>query len=1225
MRTHAVLSLITVLIAAGIGLPAAPPAQQPEASALSAEERRIANRLQAIDESLRHRLRYVEEMAAAGREPDAELLEREAGRFQRRLRLIEGEVSALEPGSGAAGALLDKVRALAKALGNLERAAEVAAGAGASPASPVDLSRLLRVRPAPLQRPAGGPTDRVRVESDPGTYRVQVSPLSDYLPEVYDDWPCPGRDCGPVAGDGVEVSLGSVTSGIDFALDLGGTIAGSVSAATGEPISSVWVTVYDAAGNAAGNRPIDGAGDYEIRRLAAGTYFAYAGSSRYGDELYDDIPCPDGPPFGCNPTAGTPIEVAFGTVTAGVDFVLDRLGEITGTVTDQATGAPIVGVDVYAFHPDGWAEHEWTNIHGRFTFGGLVAGTYFVKASGEDHSAEVYDDLPCPEGCDPMSGTPITVADNATASGIDFALRRLGAISGTVIDAVTGAPVQEDEGWVDVWSEDGHWASAGRIDAAGDYQAERLQPGTYFAVTDTEQYVDKIYDDVPCPEDGGQCQPTGGTPIAVELETVTSGIDFALDPRPAISGTVTGEATGEPIGGWVRLWNAEGHQVRDDYVDGEGRYRFRALDAPGPYFVTAHRHGFAGELYDDLPCPDDGCDPTGGTPIAVEVGTVTSGIDFALTRLGAITGRVVDAVTGAALDWPCVKVWDGAGTHVGNGCVDFEVGYYVVESLAAGTYFATAHEWGYLDQLYDRLPCPQGCDPTTGTPITVERGTTTEGIDFALDPLGGISGQVTDAVTGEAFEYDAWVSLWNVAGEWVDGDYAGDRGYTFEPLPSGTYFLTARADGYLGELYREIPCPEDCDPTIGTPVTVAVSQTTAGVDFTLEAIPLGSLAGAITDELTGEQIPNARVTIWEANGDWRETRDSDLHGRYVLDLPPGFYFAGVTDAGSYHAELFDNVPCGSEGCDPITGTPITVAAGHLTPGIDFPLRPIGAPTCMPAATDLCLGGGDRFRLEVDWRDHQDSTGAGRGVELTRDSGYFWFFHQDNVEVVLKVLDACATSYQHFWVFAAGLTDVECQLKVTDTWTGEVRTWDNPLATPFAPIQATRAFATCDAAPPPGASPPGAAAITKELEQRLRELDQRPLPIGREINVPAPAFTGKSDCVAGDTVLCLSQARFAAEVRWRTPAGRSGDGRAVPLTADTGTFWFFGADNVELMVKVLDGCAINDRFWVFAAGLTNVEVTLTVTDTVSGQVREYLHPMGTAFPPIQDTGAFDTCQ
>ena len=47
---------------------------------------------------------------------------------------------------------------------------------------------------------------------------------------------------------------------------------------------------------------------------------------------------------------------------------------------------------------------------------------------------------------------------------------------------------------------------------------------------------------------------------------------------------------------------------------------------------------------------------------------------------------------------------------------------------------------------------------------------------------------------------------------------------------------------------------------------------------------------------------------------------------------------------------------------------------------------------------------------------------------------------------------------------------------------------------------------------------------------------------------------------------------------------SGTGTAVPLTSDTGYFWFFGSSNVEAVIKVLNACSLNQRFWVFAGGL-----------------------------------------
>jgi hypothetical protein len=114
------------------------------------------------------------------------------------------------------------------------------------------------------------------------------------------------------------------------------------------------------------------------------------------------------------------------------------------------------------------------------------------------------------------------------------------------------------------------------------------------------------------------------------------------------------------------------------------------------------------------------------------------------------------------------------------------------------------------------------------------------------------------------------------------------------------------------------------------------------------------------------------------------------------------------------------------------------------------------------------------------------------------------------------------------------------------------------------------------------------------------------------------------CIADQHTLCLNGGRFRVRADWRTVFGTSGQATAVPLTADTGYFWFFAAANVEVVVKVLDACGPFERFWVFASGLTDVGVVLEVTDTLSGEVRVYENPLGRAYPPLQDTDAFATC-
>lgn len=75
-----------------------------------------------------------------------------------------------------------------------------------------------------------------------------------------------------------------------------------------------------------------------------------------------------------------------------------------------------------------------------------------------------------------------------------------------------------------------------------------------------------------------------------------------------------------------------------------------------------------------------------------------------------------------------------------------------------------------------------------------------------------------------------------------------------------------------------------------------------------------------------------------------------------------------------------------------------------------------------------------------------------------------------------------------------------------------------------------------------------------------------------------------------------------------------------LTPDTGAFWFLSANNIELVMKVVDGRAFNGRFWVFVGALTDIEYTVTVTDTLTGAEKSYSNPAG-QLASFADTSGF----
>lgn len=258
-----------------------------------------------------------------------------------------------------------------------------------------------------------------------------------------------------------------------------------------------------------------------------------------------------------------------------------------------------------------------------------------------------------------------------------------------------------------------------------------------------------------------------------------------------------------------------------------------------------------------------------------------------------------------------------------------------------------------------------------------------------------------------------------------------------------------------------------------------------------------------------------------------------------------------------------------------------------------------AAACQPSDVVLCLGGG-RFKVEASWRDFEGRTGRGHAVPLTADTGYFWFFDPANVEVITKVLDGRGVN-NHRWVFYGALSNVEYTLTVTDTETGAARRYVNPPGR-LGSVGDTNAF-----------GPLGATGSE--------------LSVGPEAEVFEPIVTAgkpagaKAPCVPSATRLCLAGGRFAVTARWKDFDGNTGDGQAVPLAGgDTGYFWFFGEDNVEVVLKVLDGRPVNGRFWVFYGALSSVEYTLTVTDTETGAVKTYRNPAG-RLGSVADTGAF----
>ncbi|MEO8347803.1 MAG: hypothetical protein ABI610_02740, partial [Acidobacteriota bacterium] len=101
----------------------------------------------------------------------------------------------------------------------------------------------------------------------------------------------------------------------------------------------------------------------------------------------------------------------------------------------------------------------------------------------------------------------------------------------------------------------------------------------------------------------------------------------------------------------------------------------------------------------------------------------------------------------------------------------------------------------------------------------------------------------------------------------------------------------------------------------------------------------------------------------------------------------------------------------------------------------------------------------------------------------------------------------------------------------------------------------------------------------------------------------------------------SPSSFTVRIDWRVPSqGTSGNGRGVVVTSDTAYFWFFSPNNVEVVIKIVDGRAVNNHYWVFYGALSDVEYTIYVTDNSTGAQKIYFNPAGT-LASVADTSAF----
>jgi len=872
------------------------PAEVFEPATAAVETAAIDRRLDAIERRL-EAIRGQERRAALTGTPlDPNRLEQRLTALRRRLTDLDAALSAVPSGPAALGPSRLELASRLAALDQRSRAAfKPAAGAvaGSSPANAAPVNDTCAAATTIGNGAFSGDTSTAGSDGDatcgdsdfsPDTWFKYTAPAAasiyvNTFGSAYDTvlslhTACPGTsgnevDCNDDAGSRqsellLDVAMSEVlyvrVSGYagdagSFALNVGpgGSISGTVTEqGTATPLASAQVTVYRAANGETdfiGTDLTAGDGTYSVGGLSPGSYRAIARSDPHVNELYDDVPCPGGI-NSCFPERGAAIAVAGGTDTSGIDFALSPGGSISGTVTEAAGSTPLAGASVGVYDASGnFIFNDLAASDGSYTVTGLPDGSYFVATrfafATAPYAHEVWDDLACPggggsAGCPIRSGSPVAVTAPGDTPGIDFELALGGTIDGTVSEDGSGTPLADVD--VELYTASGTFLDWESTAGDGSYEFEGLHTGsyrevTYFAVP----HIDEAWNDVACY--GGApfgCAATDGSTIAVTAPSATSSIDFALTEGGAVSGTVTEQGSGTTLPYVdVEIYDPSGNFMDYSTSWGDGTWLVEGLPSGSYRAQTFGAAPHGDELYDDISCPGGWCDVAPGNAVAVSAPAETSGIDFALSVAGAISGTVTEDGSGTPLAGVDVDAFDGSGSFVA-GDQTAPDGTYSIAGLPSASYYVTTSEAPlHVDELHSGVACPGGgfwgCDPTTGTAVAVSAPSATTGIDFALATGGTIEGSISDAVTSLPLGRDPEVTIFDSLGAplnvlVVDG--AGE--FVSTGLPTGTYYArTQNWAGFADERWDDISCAGTCDPELGTAISVTAPSATSAVDFAL--------------------------------------------------------------------------------------------------------------------------------------------------------------------------------------------------------------------------------------------------------------------------------------------------------------------------------------------------------------------------------------------------------
>ncbi|MBY6036635.1 carboxypeptidase regulatory-like domain-containing protein [Fictibacillus nanhaiensis] len=641
-----------------------------------------------------------------------------------------------------------------------------------------------------------------------------------------------------------------------------GTITGS-----GGPIEGALVEALSPTGIVITSEITNGAGQYFIGRLAPGAYRIRVSAPAFQTTI-----------LGVTVVAGE-------TEVVNVDL-LPNPGALTGTVTDEETGAPLPDTSIKIVNSFGLTSATvTTNMNGKYLVNSLAPGNYVVTFSAEGHgtktvSAFVQTDLVTTldlalrrlvgvlTGIVTSEGVPIAgasvdvvlnnsvIAKTVTDENGTYTINGLSPDRYTVIfsaegfsPTTLGAIIQDNQTFTLLAELQSIFGSlTGNV---SNEDGDNL-PGAVILVknSDSDVLISRTVTDTNGNYSINKLQPGSYvvTAAAATYQTVLKGaiitasvpflLDFVLAANPStLTGTVINEETGEPISGasiQVQLMDTNGVIITTTFSDQNGEFIIEDLVASS-YSVIVNAEGFT----------------TASSTVRLLPGSVSS-INIAMAPLpGYITGTLRDGISELPIAGATIKVSNTSGAVVDTMLTSTN-GEFLSVGLSDGIYTLTAIAEGYQTKLI-------GAIVSSGITMNVD-------IELSPNP-GSIIGTVfpvADEVT---------VQIYTIDNQFVNSTAATPSGeYQFQNLAPGNYIIKAVALNY----------------SIGCTGAIVISGQTTTIPLTLVPNP-GSVSGTVFSDL-GTPLPNVTLSILDLNETPISFGNTDRNGVYMVsNIPVGSY------------------------------------------------------------------------------------------------------------------------------------------------------------------------------------------------------------------------------------------------------------------------------------------------------------------------------------------------